>query len=386
MNWPHGQFSVVEVWEDRCPPFGGVPRSVGASKPFGNDMNRKTCFLLAFWAWRAAAAPMPVILDTDMDSDVDDVAALSQLHAMADRGEVSILGVMVSGHNEWSAPCVDSINTFYGRPDVPIGLVSGTRGIRQDSLYAREIAEAFPQDFQKGQEKIEAAMLYRRLLAAQPDHSVTVVSIGDLTNLAALLETKPDQYSPLDGRALVEAKVAQYVCMGSRYPADTDPSDKKWGNFRTDPESTREVVEHWPTMITFTGGGAFADSMAIGREIVKLDPKVWPVSLGYRSYFEKTNSGPVRHSADLITVLVAVRGLEPWFKVVEHGSNHIDEVGRNAWQDEPDAPNQCYTSELNHPADAPKIAALLEALATQAPKAGLPTPIPSPAAPTTTQP
>jgi len=319
-----------------------------------------------------AGDPAPVILDTDMDSDVDDVAALAQLHALADRGEAEILGVMVSGHNEWSAPCVDAINTFYGRPDLPIGLVSGSRGIRQDSLYARQVAESFPQDFQKGQEKIEAAELYRRLLAARPDHSVVIVSIGDLTNLAALLETKPDQYSPLDGRALVAAKVAQYVCMGSRYPAETDPSDKKWGNFRTDPVSTREVVERWPTMITFTGGGAFADSMAIGREIVKLDPAVWPVSKAYQSYFEKTKSGPLRHSADSIAVFVAVRGTEPWFKVVDHGSNHIDAIGRNAWQDEPDAPNQRYTSELNNRADAPKVAALLESLAVQPPKAGLP--------------
>jgi len=335
-------------------------------------MSRIVFILLALLVGQAAATPLPVILDTDMDSDVDDVAALGQLHAMADRGEVEILGVMVSGHNEWSAPCVDAIDTFYGRPDLPIGLVSGTRGIRQESLYTRELAEAFPQDFLAKHEKIESATLYRRLLATQPDHSVTIVSIGDLTNLAALLETKPDQYSPLDGRALVDAKVAQYVCMGSRYPAETDPSDKKWGNFRTDPESTREVVERWPTMITFTGGGAFADSMAIGREIVKLDPKVWPVSLAYRSYFAKFNSGPVRHTADSIAVLVAVRGFEPWFKVVDHGSNHIDEIGRNAWKDEPDAPNQRYTSELKQPGDAPKVAALLESLAMQPPKTGLP--------------
>ncbi len=321
-----------------------------------------------------AAAPLPVILDTDMDSDVDDVSALAQLHVVADRGEVEILGVMVSGHNEWSAPCVDAINTFYGRPDLPIGLVSGKRGIRQNSAYARQVAEAFPQDFLAKHEKIESAALYRRLLAAQPDHSVTIISIGDLTNLAALLSTKGDKYSPLDGRALVAAKVTHYVCMGSRYPAETDPGTGKWGNFRTDPESTREVVAGWPTMLTFTGGGPFADSMAIGREIVKLDPKVWPVSLAYRCYFGPAKVGSVRHTADLITVLVAVRGFEPWFKVVDHGSNHIDEIGRNAWLAEPDAPNQRYTSELINRADARKVAALLEALVMTPPKAGLPLP------------
>ena len=334
-------------------------------------------FLFAFLAAGAMAAPLPVIFDTDMDSDVDDVAALAQLHAMADRGEVDLLGVMVSGHNEWSAPCVDAINTFYGRPDLPIGLVSGKRGIRQDSAYAREVAQTFSQDFQEKQEKIESAALYRRLLAARPGRDVVIVSVGDLTNLAALLDSKADGSSPLDGRALVEAKVAHYVCMGSRYPAETDPGDKKWGNFRPDPESTREVVENWPTMLTFTGGGAFADSMAIGKEIVKLDPKVWPVSLAYQNYFEKMKNGPVRHTADSIAVLVAVRGFDPWFKVVDRGSNHIDSIGRNAWLDEPDAPNRRYTSELVNSADAPKVAALIEALSMEPP--GLrPLPTPKP--------
>ena len=331
-------------------------------------------FLLgfAFASMLRAAAPLPVILDTDMDSDVDDVSALAQLHVMADRGEVELLAVMVSGHNEWSAPCSDAINTFYGRPDLPIGLVSGTRGIRQNSAYARQVAEAFPQDFQAKHEKIEAVALYRRLLAARPDRSVVIISVGDLTNLAALLASTPDESSPLAGRELVAAKVAHYVCMGSRYPAETDPGTGKWGNFRTDPESTREVVERWPTMLTFTGGGAFADSMAIGREIAKLDPKIWPVSLAYRCYFGPSKVGSVRHTADLITVLVAVRGFEPWFKVVDHGSNHIDEIGRNAWLDEPDAPNQRYTSELINRGDASKVAALLESLAMQPPKGGLP--------------
>ena len=337
------------------------------------SFSRLLLFMVCAFVARAAA-PLPVILDTDMDSDVDDVSALAQLHVMADRGEVEILGVMVSGHNEWSAPCVDAINTFYGRPDLPIGLVSGTRGIRQNSAYARQVAEAFPQDFEAKHAKIESAALYRRLLAAQPDHSVTIISIGDLTNLAALLSSKGDEQSPLDGLALVEEKVAHYVCMGSRYPAETDPGVGKWGNFRTDPVSTREVVERWPTMLTFTGGGAFADSMAIGREIAKLDPKVWPVSLAYRCYFGPTKVGSVRHTADLITVLVAVRGFEPWFKVVDHGSNFIDEIGRNAWRDKPDAPNRRYTSELINRADARKVAALLESLVMTPPKAGLPSP------------
>jgi hypothetical protein len=320
----------------------------------------------------AHATPMKVIFDTDMDSDVDDVAALCQLHAMADQGEVELLAVMISGRNEWSGPCADAINTFYKRPDILIGLASGERAILQQSTYAREIAEAFPQDFGAATDKPRAVELYRKILAKAPDRGVTIISVGDLTNLAALLSSPPDKLSPMAGRDLVVAKVAHYVCMGSRYPADTDPGTGRWGNFRTDPESTREVVEHWPTMLTFVGGGKFAESMAIGKKITALDPKVWPVSRAYQLFFKKTGLGPVRHTADSLTALIAVRGFEPWFKVVDHGHNEIDAVGRNAWRNEPDAPNQRYTSELLDPTTAPKIATELESLATQPPKSGLP--------------
>jgi hypothetical protein len=331
------------------------------------------CFAFIVLAMATAhAAPMKVIFDTDMDSDVDDVAALCKLHALADRGEVDLLAVMVSGHNEWSAPCIDAIDTFYGRPDIPIGLVSSERGIKQPSAYAREIATEFPQDFHEKQDGQRAVDLYRQILARCPDGSVTIIGVGDLTNLAALLTSSADKFSPLDGRALINAKVKQYVCMGSRYPADTDPGTGRWGNFRTDPVSAHEVVANWPGPLTFTGGGAFAESMAIGREITQLDPKLWPVSRAYQCYFEKTKLGPVRHSADSIAVYVGVRGFEPYFKVVDQGHNEIDEVGRNAWVAAPDAANQRYTSELRNPEDAPKLAALFEELSMRAPAAGLP--------------
>jgi hypothetical protein len=316
------------------------------------------------------AAPLPLIFDTDMDSDVDDVAALCKLHVMADRGEINLLGVGISGHNEWSAPCVDAINTFYGRPDVPIALVSGSRGIRQESKFAKQVVEAFPQDFQERHEKIDAVKLYRCLLAKAEDKSVMIVSVGDMTNLAALLASTGDEFSPLNGKELIAAKVKEYVCMGSRYPADTDPGTGRWGNFRTDPVSTQEVNRDWPTMLTFTGGGDFAISMAIGKKIAELDPKIWPVSLAYRSYFGGT--GQARHAADSIAVWVAVRGLDPTFKMIDQGYNEIDDVGRNIWHDSPDVPNRRYTSALKDPKDAAKIADLMEELAMQPPAAGLP--------------
>jgi hypothetical protein len=62
-----------------------------------------------------------IILDTDFAADVDDVGALAILNAMADSGEADILGVMISSGDYYALRAVDTINTYYGRPDIPIG-------------------------------------------------------------------------------------------------------------------------------------------------------------------------------------------------------------------------------------------------------------------------
>jgi hypothetical protein len=43
-----------------------------------------------------AQSPLKIILDTDIDSDVDDVGALAMLHTLADHQVVEILGIIVT--------------------------------------------------------------------------------------------------------------------------------------------------------------------------------------------------------------------------------------------------------------------------------------------------
>ena len=66
-----------------------------------------------------------------------------------------------------------------------------------------------------------AANLYRMILASQPDHSVSIVTTGYLNNLKALLQSGPDQYSPLNGMDLVRKKVKLWSCAGGCSPGET---------------------------------------------------------------------------------------------------------------------------------------------------------------------
>ena len=132
---------------------------------------------LGVLSWpRALCRPSIIIFDTDMAGDVDDVGALAILHAMADLGEAEILAVGVSSRNEDVGPCVDAINTWYGRPDIPIGYQRGIQvGYPEDtgetiaSKYAAAVAKSFPHRLARSSDAPDAALLYRQILAAQPD-------------------------------------------------------------------------------------------------------------------------------------------------------------------------------------------------------------------------
>ncbi|HEX7901557.1 MAG TPA: nucleoside hydrolase [Planctomycetota bacterium] len=241
-----------------------------------------------------------VIFDADMDSDCDDVAALGVLHALADRGEAEILATISSSTNPWTPKCMDAVNTFYKRPDVPIG--APAKGVGRKSKYAQGVAETFPHDLK---EVADAAGLYLDLLGRQPDGSVTIVTVGYLTNLAALVGRDPE---------LVKKKVKLWVCMGGNFIGKPAKDDLKLGNvnFTTEKEGALAAIRDWPGPILFAGREVCSvpSGVKVGARFKEL-PEKHPVRHAYALYFGGEPKD--RHVADLVAALVAVRGLgERW--------------------------------------------------------------------------
>ena len=81
-----------------------------------------------------------LIFDTDICGDCDDVLALGMIHALQSRGACRLLAVTVSVDNDLAAPFVDAVNTFYGRGDIPIGVV-GKGGVVEKSKYLALVEE-----------------------------------------------------------------------------------------------------------------------------------------------------------------------------------------------------------------------------------------------------
>ena len=130
-----------------------------------------------------AGVPL-VILDTDLGSSTDDLFALEMLYGYEDEGRCRLLGVVVDREGEQNAAFADVMNCYYGHADVPIGLVrDGIKSPRVWIDYAHvadtEGSDGLPM-FSRAvsdySQLPDGHVLYRRLLASQPDHSVSICS------------------------------------------------------------------------------------------------------------------------------------------------------------------------------------------------------------------
>jgi len=171
----------------------------------------------------AAAGPVRLIIDTDAGFDVDDVGAVAVANALQDNGEAVIVAV---GHTNGFIKGIGAVSTlmhFYNRDEVTLGAYKGvwarnpTAGKGTADRYVSDLVDHYPSTIKNSSQVLDAVSAYRKVLAAQPDHSVHIASIGITTNMRDLIQSKPDRYSPLDGRALVKLKVKLIVWMDMMY-------------------------------------------------------------------------------------------------------------------------------------------------------------------------
>jgi len=275
--------------------------------------------------------PVPVILDTDMSSDCDDVGALAILNKLADAGEAEILACVVNGHDQDRAVAasIDAINTYYGRPNIPIGTYQGRKHPPTKSPYTAQLRDHFPHSAPPDDQEPRAVDIYRKALASAPDGSVTIVSVGFLINLEELLQSSPDAHSPLNGTELVRKKVRELVVMGGRFPK-SDPKSGEY-NFAAGGggPDTQYTIENWPGPILFTGyeiGGAIRTGVKLAAA-----PACDPVRRTYELY----TSFHGRSSWDLIAVLAAVRDPNLYWTIESNGYCHVNANGTNEWSSMP---------------------------------------------------
>lgn len=283
---------------------------------------------------RVAAAPAPparIIFDTDIGNDVDDVLALGLLHALQSRGACELLGVTVTRCDELTGPFVNAVNTFYGRPGLPVGCIRGK--LESDSSRFLPLVEArdgnalrYPHELLKSSDAPGALPLLRRLLAAQPDGSVTLVQVGYFSNFAALLDTPPDDISPLKGTDLIRAKVKLLSIMAGSFQTISDNNHYCEFNVIKDIPAAQKLAREWPTAIVWSG---FEIGIALPYPAVSIERDFanvphHPLADAYRAYMPPPHERP---TWDLTSALYAVLPDRGYFELSPKGAVTVEADG-----------------------------------------------------------
>lgn len=263
-------------------------------------------FMLAS-PWSRAETPR-ILFDTDITGDVDDVLALAMLHSLADRGACELLGVTISKQNPQTVSFVDAQNTFHGRPDLPVGVTRDKTAQKRESRYL-SLAESphYPHDLRRNEDAPEAVDLIRRLLAAQPDGSVSIVSVGIASNLAGLLRSKPDACSPLEGPALIRQKVKLLSIMAGAFQSIDGNNHFLEANVINGIPAMQTVARDWPAEVPVVWSGfEIGVSLPYPRQSIARDFGYLPHHIVKEAYL--LHSGPEhdRPCWDQSSVLYAV--------------------------------------------------------------------------------
>ncbi len=309
-----------------------------------------------------------IILDTDIGSSTDDLFTLQMLHYYQRQGRCKLLGVIVDREGEECAACADVMNTFFGSSDrmgaitpisdVPVGLVrdgvkTPTVWINYKALptytkadgtpmFARSIGDysALPDGWQ----------LYRRLLAAQPDHSVSICSIGFTVCLAQLLESDGDAYSPLSGVELVRRKVKCLYIQGGSFGQSPEPDY----NFLQSMSFAKTFIRLWPSDVDI-----IFDPMETGNSIEYLPEQVisdvsWTDYHPIKQVYMTCSCDTGQKMWDPLTVINAVEG-DDLFTLTERGTMVLNDDGKVIF-----TPSPTGNSRFQMPGDDAWNSAMLE--------------------------
>ena len=245
--------------------------------------------------------PKRVIFETDMCTDVDDVGALAVLHALADNGEVEILGISYNEVHPSGAGTICAINTWYNRGDIPIGIYKGDLADPDESSYLESIAANFAHDLPTSPTP-SSLELYQQVLSEQPDNSVTIISVGFLNNFYDLLQADSN---------LVAQKVTELVVMALLI-------DDPYNTVRHDLiDKSEYVIDNWPTPLVISQHG---ESVYTGARLGETATEN-PVREAFYRRFNGQYKG--RSSWDQIAVLYGVRGLSDYFTEVTDGKGRL---------------------------------------------------------------
>ena len=224
-------------------------------------------------------APIPVILDTDLGTDIDDSWALAMLLKSP---ELDLkLVTAATGDTRDRAAIAARLLTSAGRTDIPVAIGRDKGDFTYDRTILPWVADYKLESYPNVKPDAAAAIVETIMQSPQP---VTVIAIAPLTNIGDALALEP--------RIAQKARfIGMHGSVAVAYGGKPG-SSAEWNVIRDVEAARRTFSAPWPKTITplDTCGdiildAAFCDRMAASRD--PLCREVWESWQIWRSFYEK---------------------------------------------------------------------------------------------------
>ena len=208
------------------------------------------------------------ILGTDWWTDCDDVVALRLLARAHKTREINLLGIIINACMEHSVTSLEGFLNTEEVYDLPIAIDLDATDFGGNPPYQKRLSQ-FANNYHSNAEAEDAVKLYRTILASA-DSPIELIEIGYPQVLTALLQSKPDDISKLDGVELVKNKVSKIWMMAGKWDKNPDKENNFARNERSR-EAANIFCDICPVPITFLGWEVGA-SVITGGYLEKNDP------------------------------------------------------------------------------------------------------------------
>ncbi len=262
--------------------------------------------------------PIKLILDTDVGSDCDDMMAISYMIAAEKKGLVKPLAITLSHPSDHAAAGIRALYRSYGAEAPVMGQMSKEKP--RGDWYGKKIYEKFGVEEDMAP-TCGAVELLRKTLA-ESDGDVILCAIGPLNNVADLLESEPDDISPLCGVDLVKEKCSRVVLMAGGFLPDENGKNVPEWNVKVCIERSQKTFELCKNDIYMLPFEA-ALTMITGKRAAETLGDSTPLTLAFINFHGSSG----RSSWDPATLLWAVEGNRDLFTLSEAGRVTVDDIG-----------------------------------------------------------
>ena len=276
-----------------------------------------------------------ILFDLNIDGDCTNLGSLAVLNILANEGKARMLATTACFNSPLATGCIRAINHYYGNDDVPVGILH-----RQDEThptpFMKPVVATFRPDHPDGEEAPDTVDVMRKALAAEPDDSVVLVISGCFASFAALLQSGPDEISPLSGQELAERKITRVVIMAGHFTT-FEPKVYAENNVVVQIPAAQYVVTHWKKELVLADYGLGVRTRSL-KEFRFHGSEDHPLRMMYRIHDGDEAGATAEWALDgnpSWDHTAVMEGVEPgkYFDYHEYGDIEVDDAGNTIWHE-----------------------------------------------------